>query len=111
MASIKIPFILQRMLVGFSLLGIFFFIMNWLGAIEYDKFYKASISETFVKCDDSQIRTVYYYTNSDIEITTSVMPPNTFDLRIGDSIVKNKRSSIFKLYRKDNVGSYKYLYT
>jgi hypothetical protein len=105
------PFLWKRALFGFCCLGLFFLIMNWRGANNYDKFYKASINEKLVRSDSREIRTVKYYTKSDIEIASSVMPPNTFDLKIGDSIVKGKNSGLFKVYRKDSSGEYSFLYT
>ncbi len=68
------------------------------------KFYNNSLNNIVVKSNNWQGRVKQFILNNDIKIESSVI--DSYNIMVGDSIVKDSKSYIFRIYRKENDGKY-----
>lgn len=68
------------------------------GYYQSNKFYNARLRELVVKRDNSALRSTVFELEGGVYIDSSLVEP--FDLRVGDSIVKEPASRKFRVYRK-----------
>lgn len=86
-------------LLPFLFLGTF----QILGDKQRQKFYEAKINSTIINFSDVEKKVVEYYLPNDLEIDVSVV--EDINIKVGDSISKDKESWEYKVYKKntDNI--------
>lgn len=82
---------------------LFFLFFYLTGRINDKKFYIEKVNSKIIKRNNWQVRTTEFYLENNLMIDSNRI--YNFDLKIGDSITKEKRTTIFNVYRKIN-GKY-----
>ena len=84
-------------------IGFLYFFIS--GNHNNEQFYKEQINSKLIKRSNWQIRTTEFYMENKLRIDSNYL--YNFDLKIGDSISKKKKTKNFDVYRKEN-GKYKF---
>lgn len=87
--------------VFFVLLLFLFFYLT--GHDNQKKFYNEKINSKIIKRSNWQVRTTEFYLENNLRIDSNYI--YNFDLKVGDSIIKEKKSANFNVFRKMN-GKY-----
>ncbi|MBA9074322.1 hypothetical protein GGR22_002489 [Flavobacterium gossypii] len=79
--------------------GIFIY-FHLVGKKNNEKFYKSKVNSLIVERNNWQVRATAFYLSNGLKIDSSSLAE--FDLKLGDSIVKQKNTHLFKVYRREN---------
>ena len=93
----------------FLLPFLFFGVFQILGNKQRQKFYKAKINSTIINSTDLEKKVVEYYLPNDLEIDVSVV--EDINMKVGDSISKDKESWEYKVYKKNTANTFTFYKT
>jgi hypothetical protein len=93
----------------FLLPFLFFIPFQILGNKQRQKFYKAKINSTIINSSDLEKKVVEYYLTNDLEIDVSVV--EDINIKVGDSISKDKESWEYKVYIKNKDNTFEFYKT
>jgi len=102
----KSPFGYIFVLISVLLLHIPFYISYHN---KMQKFYNAKINSKIISSSDPNGKVVEYYLPNDLEIHVTLT--DTINLKVGDSIAKNKLSWKYKVYKKNIEREFEYYKT
>lgn len=93
----------------FLLPFLFFGIFRLLGNKQRQKFYKTKINSTIINSSDLEKKVVEYCLQNGLEIDVSVVEDT--NIKVGDSISKDKESWEYKVYKKNTGNTFEFYKT